>query len=423
MGNIEGIEWLMKHGADIDTKTFGHSTPILFAVANGEKEAVRSLLKYDPDLDFLSSYNESPLIVAVKDEDLDMAEMLLRDSADVNLKDGRGYAALHFAAVYGSFYMVDMLLYYEADVNIMSNDGNTPLMISVSAGYADITDLLLQNRAHVYDADKDGFTPLMIAAQNGDTLIMDMLLRRGANIHSRNKYRYSALDLAIRFDRQDAVRFLLKKWKNLPSSEIESLNPYTIATTYRRQEIADILRENNITEIKRKGFDQISVGSSVKACFHDLYLGFSIAAREPNHGLGIFGGFDLKPGYSRVLVKESDNLFYQYMDKSYISYAGILKDFNLNRNAFYGNWYFTASIAAGYNFGNKFKGTEISPESRLRLIPSAGFWYNKDSFNFQIGLEYTNTGFYRLGPVWLRTGISYNLFFNNIRAPGKVIKW
>jgi ankyrin repeat protein len=423
LGNSMGIEWLLNHGADIDTRTYQNVTPLMFAVAAGEKEAVATLLKYDPELDFFSTFNESPLMVAVKDDNLDIAELLLRDSANVNLQDKRGNTALHLASIYGFFYMTDMLLYYEADPDIRAKDGTTPLMVAVFGGFADLADLLLQNRAHVLDSDNDGFTALMIAAQFGDTLLTDLLLKRGADIHAINKYKYDALDLAIKLNHPETVEFLFRKGYFSVSSGKDPIDPYTVATIYGRKNIIDILRKSNLPEAQRKGFNQISLAASVKVCFHDLYTGFSVTTREPINHFGIIAGFDMKPAWSRVIVKQTDVLYYQYMDKSYLAYAGVLKELNLSDNATKGNWFFTGSVAAGYSFGNKYKGTEIKPESRVRIIPAAGFRYNKNNFNFQIGLEYTNTELYKIGPVWLRTGISFNLDFENFKGPAKVLRW
>jgi ankyrin repeat protein len=422
-GNSVGIDWLIRHGADVDAMTSQGVTPVIIAVSAGEKEALRTMLKYDPDLDVISAFNESALIVAVKDRKPEIAELLLRDSADVNLKDRHGFTALHFAAIFGYPDMADLLLYYDADVNIRSDEGFTPLMVAAYEGFPGVTDLLLQNRARVLDKDNDGFTSLMFSAQNGDTLILDLLLKRGADIGAVNKYNYDALDLAIKMDYSETVKYLLKKESYRNSSGSKPVDPYAVASVYRREEIIDLLRSNGIPETARRGFDQVSFAVSAKVCLHNIYTGFSVTVREPKNNLGIFAGFDMEPGWSRVLVKENEDLFYQYMDKSYLVYGGALKEWNLTDNAFKGNWYFSGCLAAGYSFGNEFKGTNIKPDSRLRFIPSAGFRYNRNAFNFQIGLEYTNTEYYKIGPVWLRTAISFNIDFNKYRGAVKVIKW
>jgi len=422
-GNSIGIDWLIRHGADVDVRTVQNITPVILTVSSGEKEALKTLLKYKPDLDVISVFNESALMVAVKDQNFDIAEILLRDSANINLKDRRGYTVLHYAILSGNFKMADLLIYYDADVNIRSNDGITPLMVAAYTGNVYITDLLLQNRAKVLDADNEGFTSLMMAAQNGDTASMAMLLRRGANKHAVNKYNYDALDLAIRLNLPEAVKFLIKAGTNDPDYSTIAVDPYSVASIYKRDKITDILRENNIPETEKKGFDQVSFTGSMKLSIHNIYTGFSVTVREIRNNLGIIAGFDLEPAWSKVLVKKSENLYYQYMDKSYLVYAGVLKEFCLTDNAVKGNWYFSGSVAVGYSFGNEFKGTNIKPDSRVRFIPSAGFRYNKKAFNFQIGLEYTNTEYYKIGPVWLRTGISFNIDIRNLRGQAKIIKW
>jgi len=47
----------------------------------------------------------------------------------------------------------------------------------------------------------------------------------------------------------------------------------------------------------------------------------------------------------------------------------------------------------------------------------------KNNFSLQFNAEYYNLPFYRIGPIWIKAGIGYNMFFNKIRAPGKIIKW
>jgi ankyrin repeat protein len=422
-GNSIGIDWLLRHGANIDASTMEYVTPVIFAVASREKEALMLLLKYHPDLDVVSAYDESALMVAVKNNDMEIAEILLRDSAKVNLQNRHGFTALHMAAAFGYLEMTDMLLYYDADVNVKSRDGITPLMVATYSGYADIADILLQNRARVYDNDVEGFTPLMLAAQNGDTLIIDLLLNRGADIYAVNKYKYDALDLAIKMNYPETVEYILRKTKNDAGAGRNIIDPYAVAEVYRRKDIVDILGKHNLPENKSKGFDQVSFAVSGKFCFHEIYTGFSVTATEVRHNMGIFGGFDLNPSWTRVLVKENEKSYFQYMDKSYIAYAGILKELNITDNAIGGNWFFTGSLAAGYSFGNEFKGTSLKPESKLRIIPAAGIRYNLNDFNFLLNLEYTNTDFYKIGPVWIRAGVSFNIELKSAKGPAKVIKW
>jgi ankyrin repeat protein len=421
--NIPGIKWLMNHGAEIDAVTPEQVTPLLFAVAKKNKEAVKALLEYEPDVNHYSRFGETPLLLAVKNNDIVIAEMLIRDSADINLSDQNGATPLHFAAIYGFFYLADMLLYYEAANFKETFDGTTPLMAAVYSGSADIADLLLQNGANPEARDKMGFTPFLIAAQNGDTLIMDLLLKRKIDLYEINNFKINALDICIKMNFKEAAIYLLRKGDKWLTSKPDAINPYSVATVFRRKEIAGILRENNIPENYRFGFNQISFSASTRVCLHDYFAGISFSLKEPSMNAGLFVGCDVKPDYTRVLIKKNSNLFYQYMDKSSLAYAGVFKDFSLTDYPLNANWSFTCSLAAAYAFGNKLKGTEIVPENKFKIVPGLGFKIAKNSLCLSGNIDYIKSGFYKVGPIWFRLGVSYSFFFDNLSAPAKIIKW
>jgi len=83
---------------------------------------------------------------------------------------------------------------------------------------------------------------------------------------------------------------------------------------------------------------------------------------------GIIIGCDTKLWYTRILLEQSEHMFYQYMNKNSVVYAGLFKDFALTNNTFRGNFGFSTSLSAGYAFGNKLKGTLIVPPDNLWLF-------------------------------------------------------
>ena len=422
-GDTLSIRWLLNYGAEIDASTVENITPLLFAIANNRKDAVKVLLEYGPKIDYMSSFWDTPLIVAVKNQNLEIAEILIRDSADINMPDKFGATPLHYASIYGYFYITDMLLYYEAAVFKKSNDGVTPLMAAVWAGYADIADLLIQNGANPEDSDNLGFTPFLLAAQNGDTVIMDLLLKRRVDIYEKNSYNYNALDLAIKSNSSDAVEYLLRKGNRWTEENRGATDPYSVAASYSRKEIATLLQKYNISRARKFGFDQVSFTGSARLHFHDYYTGFSISTKEPLLNAGIVAGIDIKPTYTRILIRESDNIYYQYYDKSSVFYAGLFKEFLIKDNPLNGSLSVRGSLTAAYTFGNKLKGTGITPENKIQINPGVGLIWNKDAISILGCLEYLSTEFYKVGPVWLRLGASFSFFSNNSRAPGKIIKW
>jgi hypothetical protein len=422
-GQIKVIQWLIRYGAEVDSRTYQNVTPLMFAVANNQTEAVKVILKYKPDVNIITTDSETPLLASVKNGNIDISEALIRDSADINIEDVRGVTPLHYATVYGYFYLTDLLLYYNAVNDIKSKDGTTPLMAAIWSGFADIADLLIQNGANCEEKDNLGFTPLMIAAQNGDTVIMEMLLKKQVNMYEINNFHYDALDLSIRSNQKTATEYLLRngyKWeKKLP----DTTNPYSIAVKYSRSEISGILKKNQIPENHRFGFDQVAISLSGKICFHDYFTGVNLAVKEPLLKGGIIAGIDFKPGYTRILMKAGENTYYQYLDKSSVVYGGIFKDISVTDHPYGGNWLLTSSILTVYEFGNKLKGTNIAPDNKFKIVPSVGIKWISKKFSIFGNFEYLKTKYYKVGPVWFRLGISYNVYLDNVRAPGKVIKW
>lgn len=417
------IHRLIKLGANPDYSDIIGATPIIYAIANNRYNAVIALLAYEPKLNFLTFEGESPLHIAAKYNLIEIGEALIRKGADINFRDRYGCTPLHYTAIYNYLYFTDMLLYYEASTDTRSLDGTTPLMAAVWVGDAETTDLLIQAGANTGIADNQGFTPLLVAAQNGDTLVARLLLTNGADISSINKYNYNALGIAIRSDQIDMTNYLLERM-NISNGEYKNaINPVEIARSYSRKEILDILNNQGIKNRKGIGFDHVSFTANSKFNFHDLYLGGRISFADPYYKFRIITGFDFKPAYSKVLLKESDNNFYQYMDKRYLFYAGAGKEFTFYEDYLKGEFSLEAVLNLGYMVAEPYRGTYIRADNSFVLMPSLLVNWNRNPFNFHIGYEYMNTGLYKAGPGWIIAGISVNLFFERTRAPLKDIKW
>jgi ankyrin repeat protein len=414
---------LIDAGADIDAKTTEGATPLIFAVANNHLNTVKKLLGYDPDVNVVTATSETPLLIAVKNQNVEIAEALIRAGADIDFSDKNGAAPLHYSSLYGFFYVTDMLIYYRADIEKKARDGTTPLMAAIWGGNADIADLLIQHGANMAARDNQGFTPFHIAAQNGDTVIMAMLIRQGVDIYEVNRYNWDALALTIRTDNMPALKLLLRSGTKWGSPESKAIDPYTIASKYRRTDIIDILRTKNVPGKVKKKIDQAGISVSSKLNMKDIYTGFSLSFKEPLMNAGIIAGLDTKVWYTRVLQKRNEDLFYQYLGKSSVFYAGAFKEFPLIDNKLKNSLSFSTTMALGYSFGNQMKGTDNVPGNRLTIMPSAGFKWNINNVTILVSAEYMKSDFYRVGPLWLRAGLTYNYFFDRIRAPLKNIKW
>ncbi len=423
-GYVNEIDRLIKKGADINAATYEGATPLIFAISNKKTDAVKKLLSYNPEVNNKTLTHESPLLISVKNRSFDICESLLRAGADVDIVDHHGVSALLHSSVNGYTDIVDLLLYYDASTDIKSDEGITPLHGAIWSGFEDITDILIQNGANMEARDNDGYTPFLMAAYYGDTLIMDILHNYGVDIYTTNKSGHNALTLSILTGNTIATQYLLRignKWSFF--ADDSSIDPYYVASKYHRKEIISLLEENNINGKLKREIDQIAITASSRFNLSDFYTGFALSFKEPLLNAGFIAGCDVKLWYTKVLIKESESLIYQYYDKGAVAYAGIFKDFNLTDRQDKFNYVFSASLAGGYAFGNKLKGTMITSGNNFLIIPSASIKATKMNFTFKTGIEYVKTEYYHNGPIWFRIGLSYNYFFDNVRLKYKTIKW
>jgi len=417
------IKRLIGKGADVNAETIEGATPLVFAVTNNRTFSVMTLLNYKPDLDITTKDHETPLLIAVKNRYFEISELLIRAGADISKYDYHRATPLHHAALNGYFDIVDLLIYYEATLDSRSVEGTTPLLAAIWAGYTDVADLLIQNGANLEVSDNDGFTPFLLSSFYGDTLMMDILYKKGADIYATNNAKHNALTLAIMTGNTYASEFLLKIGNKWGAPGNGALNPYTVAAKYQRKDLITMLKNNNVPGQLKYEIDQVALTASTRFFLHDIYTGISLSFKEPYLNAGFTVGCDMKLWYTRVLMKSSDQLFYQYMDRGAVAYAGVFKDFPLTDYINRFNYSLSTSLLAGYSFGNKLKGTLITAENKFKVIPAISLKITKLNFSFNLGVEYVNTDFYHNGPVWLRAGISYNYFFDNVRTKIKPIKW
>lgn len=417
------IHRLIKLGADIDATDYENITPLIYAVANNRLTTVKSLLEYNPDTEVFTNGGESALHIAAKDNMPDIAEALIRADTDINLKDAYGATPLHYASAYGYTYLCDMLLYYGANIEARSDDGSTPLISAVFSGQAVISDLLLQSGSDPNIPDNKGYTPLIIASQNNDTLLMSLLLAKGANPFAVNEYGYDALAMAIRNDNYEAFRYMSDRAEPRGYKKEGTISPIVVARKYGRTKMLKELKDAGFTEPSGLSFDHVKIAAGVKTALRDYYTGMSVSFKDPLLKVMINAGFEMKPGYNRVLVQSSENSFFQYYDRRYIIYTGLGKEFLFLETYSKGDFSFELKLNAGYMMAERYRGTEIKPPDKIKIMPQALLRWSRDKFNIYAGYEYMKTDLYRIGPGWFKLGISYDIYFDKSRSPVKKIRW
>jgi len=146
------VEWLLKHGADIDffdpSYEIIDQTAFLFAGANGFDDILEILILYKPDVSIRNSYGGNALIPAAEKGHISTVKLLLeKTDMDVNFVNHLGWTALLEVVIFGrdnqTFQEIaGLLLLHGADISITDNDGVTPYEHARQRGLIRIAALL-----------------------------------------------------------------------------------------------------------------------------------------------------------------------------------------------------------------------------------------------------------------------------------------
>eukprot|EP01084_Bolivina_argentea_P236823 398157_1 len=85
---IECVEVLLSHGADINAQDKYELTPLMHAVCHGRVNLVELLFKYNPDINIVNKFGQTALIMASWKGKIECVQLLLKyDANNINLTD------------------------------------------------------------------------------------------------------------------------------------------------------------------------------------------------------------------------------------------------------------------------------------------------------------------------------------------------
>lgn len=169
MGQMERVKYLLKQGADINSR----------APSSGNVPA-----------------GGTALILAVGNEQLEIVRYLISQGADVNIADKGGGTAIIYASWKGNADIVALLIAEGADVNASTRDNRTALSIAKKSGFTKIVEMLKTNPPAV-DPDltqvfTDGKNGNFQQAQSGLNKLSEDLVGNITSIDYIKIARYSA---------------------------------------------------------------------------------------------------------------------------------------------------------------------------------------------------------------------------------------
>jgi ankyrin len=253
---------LLDRGADVDTGSKNHKTPLHYASYFGNVNIVRLLLDNGADLEAAAGeIGEKPLHgvsygkYGSQEDGVRVAQLLLDRGADVNTRLKDHQTPLHLASYYGNVEIVRLLLDHGADLEAAAGDYEEKPLHRVSYGkYGSqedgvrVAQLLLDRGADVNTRCKDHLTPLHVASYYGNVEIVRLLLDHGADVEAAageiGEKPLHRVSYGKHRSQEDGVRvaqLLLDRGADVNTRHKDHQTPLNIASYYGNVEIVRLL--------------------------------------------------------------------------------------------------------------------------------------------------------------------------------------
>jgi ankyrin repeat protein len=215
---------------DVNRRNADGSTPLQWAVYNGDVAEAKRLLRAGANVSLANHYGATPMSLAAEVGHTEMLKVLLEAGANVESPNADGQTALLAVARTGNVAAAQLLLDNGAKVDAKEQwGGQTPLMWASARRHPKMVELLIGKGADVNAAsidrdyqrhvtaegrpknlDNGGLTPLLYAARENCVACVGVLLKSGADIDLPDPIGVSPLLVAIMNANWDLARQLIE---------------------------------------------------------------------------------------------------------------------------------------------------------------------------------------------------------------------
>ena len=240
---------------DVNRRNADGSTPLQWAVFNGDVAEVRRLLRAGANVSLANNYGATPMSLAAEVGNTDMLKVLLEAGANVESPNADGQTALLAVARTGNVEAAQVLLDHGAAVDAKEKfGGQTALMWASARRHPEMMQLLISKGADVNAASTDrnyqrhvtaegrpknldsgGFTPLLYAARENCAACVKVLLENRADIDLPDPDGVSPLLLAIMNANWDLARQLILAGADVNQWDIFGEAPLLTAIDLRQR--------------------------------------------------------------------------------------------------------------------------------------------------------------------------------------------
>jgi ankyrin repeat protein len=190
-GHNRVVEWLLRHGTDVNVRGEGNRTPLNLACMYGHKQVVEFLIAHGADVDARIDVGWTPLHEAVWHSNYDSVLLILQAGGDIDAQQSLGWTPLIMAAQNKREDVAKLLLMYNPDFTIQNNKGFT----AMHHADARVIRLLLAQGAKLSDPV---YKTVLISQTNASRVdAVLLLIEEGFDLNFQDENNKAAIDHAI----------------------------------------------------------------------------------------------------------------------------------------------------------------------------------------------------------------------------------
>jgi len=265
-GDVRMTEYLLDHGADMDSIDNHGNTALMWATKKGHLQVISSLVSYGANINQQNFSGETPLFLAIAFQNReDIVEYLLDNGANINSSNLRGETALHYAvALNKPEYVYSLVSKYGAWLESEDEEGDTPLHVAVRENRLELAEFLLASGADSNHLNEDDESPHDLATILGESRMVVIMeshqSERERHLHQQRQPKPSDNELLPSYDNDaglaDAhdvkieISCEIKQFPNITtnSMEVEKVSAFDNDTTSRQLPLINPFSKQHVVE-------------------------------------------------------------------------------------------------------------------------------------------------------------------------------
>lgn len=247
LDNLEIMELLVSHGADMAMDIPPRGTALHVAATEGKVNATRKLLKMGMHPDTVESEGTTPLRRAVECQKTEVATLLLKAGANITAEcPGDELPLLHKAAKRNDVKMVQILIDHGADPFLRAKKGGTALLIAAVNNSVDVIDILSTKPGLINIPNRVGVTPLIAAIVQRKYESALHLLKHKPDVSISDSQGMAPLYICVDYRApEDVVRQILVCGAKIDSPGPNGITPIALACRRGFTELVKAMLEAN----------------------------------------------------------------------------------------------------------------------------------------------------------------------------------